>query len=131
MSSYRDAQHRCARVSLLAKPTAVRGLLVALLLALLAPGCAQQRYITRRQQPNRYIPRQLVALSRAAPKPTPRTLQLLRRYDLVDLQQKNPENTLTKLQVAPKLSEPKKKTEAKDGDSKTKKGEEEPKKKTS
>jgi hypothetical protein len=40
-------------------------------------------------------------------------------------------NTLTKLQVAPKLSEPKKKTEAKEGDSKTKKGEEEPKKKAS
>lgn len=76
----------------------VRALFVALLLALIAPGCAQQRYITRRQQPNRFIPRQLVALTREAPKPTPRTLQLLRRYDLVDLQKKNPEITLTKLQ---------------------------------
>src|SRR4051794_28957985 len=98
MFPHRDAQHRCAHVSLLEKPAAVRGLLVALLLALFAPGCAQQRYITRREQPNRYIPRQLVALARAAPKPTPRTLQLLRRYDLVEQQKKNPEITLTKLQ---------------------------------
>ena len=37
-------------------------------------------------------------------------------------------STLTKLQIAPKLSEPKKPA-AKEGDSKTKKGEEEPKKK--
>jgi hypothetical protein len=40
-------------------------------------------------------------------------------------------NTLTKLQIAPKPSEPKKKPDAKEGDSKTKKGAEEPKKKTS
>jgi hypothetical protein len=46
---------------------------------------------------------------------------------------KNPEgaSTLTKLQIAPKPSEPKKKAETKEGDSKTKKGEGEAKKKAS
>src|SRR5689334_7160734 len=64
-------------------------------LALLASGCAQQRYITRRDQPNRFLAGPLAApiasLTRPQPKPTPRTLQLLRRYDLVELQTKSPE----------------------------------------
>lgn len=81
-----------------ARSAKLRALLIALVIAFFASGCAQQRYLTRRNQPNRFVPKQLVALTREAPKPTPRTLQLLRRYDLVDSQQKNPEKTLAKLQ---------------------------------
>jgi hypothetical protein len=40
-------------------------------------------------------------------------------------------DVLTKLQISPKPSEPKKKSAAKDGDGKAKKGEAEPKKKSS
>src|SRR5262249_10152548 len=71
-------------------------------LALLASGCAQQRYITRRDQPNRFLGGPLAgpiaSLTKPQPKPTPRTLQLLRRYDLVELQTKSPEIALTRLQ---------------------------------
>jgi pimeloyl-ACP methyl ester carboxylesterase len=78
------------------------GYCLALFLALVASGCAQQRYITRREQPNRFLPGPLAAplasLTHSQPKPTPRTLQLLRRYDLVELQTKSPEIALTRLQ---------------------------------
>src|SRR6476646_3532933 len=61
-------------------------------------GCAQQRYITLRERPNRLLGGPLGQLTRKDPQPTARTLQLLRRYDLVKLQQKDPEQTLVKLQ---------------------------------
>jgi pimeloyl-ACP methyl ester carboxylesterase len=78
-----------------------RTLLLALLLAAIFPaGCAQQRYIRlrERQQPFSSSLGPLGLLTRREPKPTPRTLQLLRRYDLVSLQDKNPAATLTRLQ---------------------------------
>src|SRR3954462_2059746 len=96
MFAHRDAQLRFT----LARASRV-GCWFALCL-IFAPGCAQQRYITRREQPNRFLAGPLAApfasLTHPQPKPTPRTLQLLRRYDLVDLQAKSPEIALTRLQ---------------------------------
>jgi pimeloyl-ACP methyl ester carboxylesterase len=72
------------------------------LVATIGSGCAQQRFITRREQPNRFLAGPLAgplaSLTQPQPKPTPRTLQLLRRYDLVELQAKSPEIALTRLQ---------------------------------
>jgi pimeloyl-ACP methyl ester carboxylesterase len=73
--------------------------MVALLsIAALSAGCAQQRYITRRDKPGGYFGSSLNLIARKDPEPTPRTLQLLRRYDLVSLREKNPEIALVRLQ---------------------------------
>ncbi len=70
----------------------------ALIVLLLFSGCVQQRYITRRDRPNPFLAGPLNVLTRQEPRPTARTLQLLRRYDLLDVQEKRPEVALTKLQ---------------------------------
>src|SRR5262245_55744437 len=71
----------------------------ALLVAALLPaGCAQQRYVTRRDKPLNVLANPLKLLARSGPKPTPRTKQLLRQYDLLVLQDKKPEIALTKLE---------------------------------
>jgi pimeloyl-ACP methyl ester carboxylesterase len=67
-------------------------------LVFLFPGCAQQRYIRLRERPQGPFVNPLGLLTQKPPRPTPRTLQLLRRYDLVSLQEKNPEATLARLQ---------------------------------
>jgi pimeloyl-ACP methyl ester carboxylesterase len=75
------------------------GVAVALLLATtLSAGCAQQRYIRLRERQAGPFANSLSLLTRKEPRPTPRTTQLLRRYDLVSLQDKNPEIALVKLQ---------------------------------
>jgi hypothetical protein len=73
-------------------------LVAALLVALLAAGCAQQRYITRRERPNNPLTAPLKLLARTGPKPTARTEQLLRRYDLAEQLGKHPEQVLARLQ---------------------------------
>jgi pimeloyl-ACP methyl ester carboxylesterase len=71
--------------------------LLALAIAMLCGGCAQQRYIRLRERERPFTgPLGLIRLNE--PKPTPRTVQLLRRYDLVALHEKSPEATLTRLQ---------------------------------
>jgi pimeloyl-ACP methyl ester carboxylesterase len=84
---------------MLALPDAHRrcGLVLVLAAALLAGGCAQQRYIRLREREQPFATGPLGLLVRKEPKPTPRTLQLLRRYDLVALQEKSPEATLARL----------------------------------
>jgi pimeloyl-ACP methyl ester carboxylesterase len=77
---------------------ASRARAVLLLAALLVTGCAQQRYITRNQLPRPFLRNPLGLLARSGPQPTPRTLQLLRRYDLVKLREKNPAEALVHLQ---------------------------------
>jgi pimeloyl-ACP methyl ester carboxylesterase len=75
--------------------------LVALALAVAASlpaGCAQQRYIRLRERPIGPLQSSLTLLTRKEPQPTPRTLQLLRRYDLVRLRQKDPDAALARLQ---------------------------------
>src|SRR4051812_1070599 len=71
---------------------------IAVALAALAQaGCVQQRYLTRRENPS-FLTRPFKALTRQGPHPTARTVQLLRRYDLLDLQEKRPQAALTRLQ---------------------------------
>lgn len=56
----------------------------------LPSGCARQRYVTIREQPRNPLAEQLQLLSRSGPKPTGRTEQLLRRYNLVEQVQNEP-----------------------------------------
>ncbi len=74
-------------------------LVVALAIAALSAGCAQSQYITRRDRPNNALTAPLRLLSRSGPKPTARTEQLLRRYDLVGELKEDPRAALTKLQA--------------------------------
>jgi len=76
-------------------------LAIALVVALSSTtaGCAQQRYITRRDRPNNALTAPLRLLSRSGPRPTPRTEQLLRRYDLVGELKEDPRAVLTQLQA--------------------------------
>lgn len=70
-----------------------------MLAALLPAGCAQQRYITRRDRPSNALTNPLKLLARGGPRPTPRTEQLLRRYDLVQQLDDRPQEVLGKLQA--------------------------------
>jgi pimeloyl-ACP methyl ester carboxylesterase len=74
-----------------------RALLLALVTACFFSGCTQQRYIRLRER-ERPFTGPLGLLTYRGPDPTPRTTQLLRRYDLVSLRDKNPDAALTKLQ---------------------------------
>ncbi len=67
-----------------------------LIAGLLSSGCAQ-RYITLRKIPKNPLEGPLNLLSRGGPKPTHRTEMLLRRYDLLDVQEKNPQLALAGL----------------------------------
>lgn len=77
---------------------AARSAFVISIIAALSLGCAQQRYIRLRERSDGLFTNPIGLLTRRAPQPTPRTLQLLRRYDLVKMQEKNPDLTLAKLQ---------------------------------
>jgi pimeloyl-ACP methyl ester carboxylesterase len=94
MLSHRDAHPR----RLLARAARGCATLALLLVAMLSAGCAQQRYIRLRERHQGPLASSMALLTRKEPKPTPRTAQLLRRYDLVSLQNKNPEIALVKLQ---------------------------------
>lgn len=76
---------------------------VLVLAALSQAGCAQQRYVTLRDKPRNVLTDPLKLLARGGRKPTARTQQLLRRYDLVSLQSKKPGQALTKLEQEIKL----------------------------
>jgi hypothetical protein len=72
----------------------------ALLLALVlnASGCTRMRYLAMRRAPHNPLAGPLQLVSRSGPRPSPRTEQFLRRYDLAGLQQQQPEVVLTRLQ---------------------------------
>ena len=61
-------------------------------------GCSTNRYLEERESPWDPLTRQLRLMSRRGPKPTDRTLHLLRRYDLVEEQEKDLGNVLARLQ---------------------------------
>lgn len=69
-----------------------------LALALLLSGCSSNRYIEERESPWDPLTRQLRLMSRRGPKPTDRTLHLLRRYDLVKDQERDLGAVLARLQ---------------------------------
>lgn len=72
-------------------------LALMLVLALLASGCARQRYITIRHQPSNPLEGPLNLISRSGPRPSSRTEQLLRRYDLAKTRESKPNDALIKL----------------------------------
>jgi len=71
--------------------------LAGVLFALLS-GCASDSYVSVRRVPQNPLAGPLDLLSRSGPKPTDRTLQLLRRYDLTATQKRNPKAVLHKLE---------------------------------
>lgn len=73
-------------------------MILALVLVTGIAGCAGQRYVTVRDQPRSVLAGPLQLLARSGPRPTSRTLQLLRRYDLVGQQEKKPQVALASLQ---------------------------------
>ncbi len=70
------------------------GLLVWIVLAC---GCAQQRWVRLREVPENPLAGPLQLLSRSGPKPTSRTMLLVRRYALEDELNRNSSTLLTKL----------------------------------
>lgn len=77
---------------------AISILLLAPLLATCAGGCAGTRYVKEREQPHNVLAGPLGLIGKGGPRPTPRTLQLLRRYDLVGRQEEQPQVALASLQ---------------------------------
>ena len=75
-------------------------LLVAITAVILAPlcGCASTSYLSVRKVPQNPLAGPLRLLSRRGPKPTDRSRQVLRRYDLQEMQQNDPQATLRALQ---------------------------------
>lgn len=73
-------------------------LLVAVMLAVLSPGCASQRYVTQRRTPINPLNDALSLMKREGPQPTPRTISLLRHYDVLEVYQRDPDDALDKLQ---------------------------------
>lgn len=90
--SHRSSTARIGLVSML--------LPCMLAVVLLSGGCSGNRYIERRDSPWDPLTRQLRLMSRRGPKPTDRTLHLLRRYDLVQQHEKNLAPVLMRLQDA-------------------------------
>lgn len=76
------------------------GLLVLLCAMALAAqtGCARQQYLSVREQPYSPLVGPLKLISSRGPRPSPRTQQLLRRYDLAEKQESKPAEVLAKLQ---------------------------------
>jgi pimeloyl-ACP methyl ester carboxylesterase len=72
-------------------------IVLAILLSFL-PGCASNSYLSVRRVPQNPLAGPLDLLSRSGPKPTDRTRQLLRRYDLVDTLKRDPKTVLHKLE---------------------------------
>jgi len=68
------------------------------LLVAAASGCASSSYLSVRRVPQNPLAGPLDLLSRSGPKPTERTVQLLRRYDWADTQNHAPQAVLHKLE---------------------------------
>ena len=64
---------------------------------LFSPGCAHNEWIRARREPASPLALRLNLFRRGGPQPTARTLQHLRRYDLVKSLEKEPANTLDDL----------------------------------
>lgn len=70
----------------------------ALLLLILLAGCTSSTYVSVRRVPHNPLAGPLDLLSRSGPKPSARTRQLLRRYDLTSTQTLQPKAVLQKLE---------------------------------
>ncbi|MEX2113366.1 MAG: alpha/beta fold hydrolase [Pirellulales bacterium] len=79
-----------------ARTHAARAMLL-LVLAALVCGCAQQKWVRLREVPENPLAGPLNLLSPSGPKPTARTMLLVRRYDLEDELNRHSSTLLTKL----------------------------------
>ena len=84
------AQHRLTPWLLLAT--------LAAACAVSGPGCARQRYVSIREQPRNPLAGPLHLLARSGPRPTGRTEQLLRRYNLLEEVHDEPQIALVHFQ---------------------------------
>src|SRR5690349_11672280 len=70
----------------------IAGLVCLVLLALLSGGCASEQYVRVREVPRSPLVDQLKLTSKKGPRPSDRTMQLLRQWDLTaDLEGYKPE----------------------------------------
>ncbi|MCA9264740.1 MAG: hypothetical protein KDA60_12860, partial [Planctomycetales bacterium] len=70
-----------------------------LLALLLLPGCASARWAQMRKAPSNPLSHTLQLDSRKGPQPTQQTLQMLRRFDLLDMMDGDPEQLVTAVQA--------------------------------
>ncbi len=81
------------------RPIPPAWLLLAIMAAALScAGCARQRYVTIREEPSNPLAGPLQLLARTGPKPTGRTEQLLRRYNLLEEVRDSPQVALVSFQ---------------------------------
>jgi hypothetical protein len=73
-------------------------LLCGIGILVLLPSCSNNRYLERRKSPWDPLTQPLRLVSRRGPKPTARTLHLLRRYDLLESQGRDLSSVLVRLQ---------------------------------
>ncbi|MEO2007361.1 MAG: alpha/beta fold hydrolase [Pirellulaceae bacterium] len=74
------------------------GMLLAFAVCVLTTGCSGKRYLEQRSAPWDPLTQPLRLLSRRGPQPTERTINLLRRYDLVEARKNDLPFVLEKLQ---------------------------------
>lgn len=78
----------------------VRLLLLLVVLVSSLTGCASDRYLRERRTPFNPLQSTLQVISRGGPRPSERTMQILRRYDLAEQHERNTEPVLVRLQQA-------------------------------
>lgn len=78
--------------------TARWSVIALIVLAIAGSGCVSNTYLSVRKIPENPLAGPLQLLSRRGPKPTPRTEQLLRRYDLLEAQDDEPLVVLSSIQ---------------------------------
>jgi len=71
---------------------------VAVAVAVLACGCSSTEYVRLREVPKNPLSDQLNLTSRSGPKPSERTMQMLRRYDVVEQLKDDPKKIVKKFQ---------------------------------
>lgn len=72
-------------------------LVAVLLVAIVATGCGGGKYLAVRKRPYNPLEQQLSLMSGKGPRPTERTEQFLRRYDLTRAYEKTPQQALAQL----------------------------------
>jgi pimeloyl-ACP methyl ester carboxylesterase len=95
---------QCLKLAPLTNPfvSATQSMVAIAALALLAllSGCASTNWVSLREAPKTPLVERLNLMARGGPKPTERTMQFLRRYDLVQSLEDEPRELLGKIQYA-------------------------------
>ena len=74
------------------------GPIAAWVLVVAVVGCTSTKYVRLREVPKNPLTQQLNLTGRSGPKPSERTMQMLRRYDAVELLQGDPQQLVTRFQ---------------------------------